>query len=278
MNVERLSAVLQAEGTGQSGQSVKQKAALRVLPESFGCAREFLENLLRSSSGDSRDDVKEIFGDCKSVAHIQMLIEKVEALVPADFKDERLSRCKEACTSIEKVLEDIGLGEKLRSAKEKEHQASSMPELLPNAPALNRMTSQARQTILEEIDDLLDDSRHRQEAMNKMEILFNDYADTQGFLIDDSYEQVVRDLTRYVRKEWDDRNKRLRASGKAIVAQVYEGKTEEWLRDWVIKAIDPDNDGCITMTEALTGFETCVNEIDPPKRGTAVSAVAAQLD
>jgi hypothetical protein len=269
--------------------SVKFRAAVRVLPAPFSLARKYMDDLLAQNK-DGRDELLRVFGDCQKIAHIRQVITKLtEVLPPA--KDDVLAKCSQACQNIEGVLIECGYEKKLQEMMEQEKEAvedlvrkvsaHELPSVAENEEPdvgslvrevsgrlpIAKMSAEERHSLLKEIDDLYGtrEKEKHDEALVKVSVLFSDYADGLGFLEGQSYDLAVDDLTRYVQMEWDSRNKRYREKGLEKLAIAYEEKVEtdsNFLRDWVLKTVDPDKDCCITKSEAITGFLAIVKDID----------------
>merc|ERR1719454_1807124 len=85
-------------------------------------ARDFLASVLNPDV-TMRDVLKEVFGgDCCRISCLRTLLEAAK-VSEACAKDQRLSMCIRACESVERVLEDLGLGEALRQALHVEKEA-----------------------------------------------------------------------------------------------------------------------------------------------------------
>lgn len=259
--------------------SVRFKAAARVLPEPFGLARENMDAILQKNAS-GRDELLMAYGDCKKIAHIRQLLVKLKEVLPSNFtgKDDRMERCSYSCACIEDVLKDNGLESRLREMMESERSLIEVMLVPANleqieAPVLERaitFSEASRQALLEDIDTLLDDDESRDKALEKMELLFSYYADGWGLLEGPSYTQAVDDVTKYVKKEWDERNEIYREEGKEKLA-VGLGEFDEAKRKWVLSVIDVDGDGCITKSEMMHGFKKCVKEIDCKQMGATRS-------
>lgn len=101
----------------QGGYVKAAKAELHVLGE-FACMRDFMHEVLEKYS--DRQRMMEIFGgDCIRIARVRALCEAAQATLA----DQRLATCLAACVSIESVLVDLGLGERLRAAQARERLA-----------------------------------------------------------------------------------------------------------------------------------------------------------
>eukprot|EP00931_Biecheleriopsis_adriatica_P050965 TRINITY_DN29525_c0_g1_i1.p1 TRINITY_DN29525_c0_g1~~TRINITY_DN29525_c0_g1_i1.p1 ORF type:complete len:550 (+),score=133.66 TRINITY_DN29525_c0_g1_i1:18-1667(+) len=132
--------------TSRGGSTVRASRAKLELLWHLDAARDFLLEVLRNQS--DRALLLDIFGgDCTRIARIRAICEAasreshVRAMDNADstadasdtgeaggdvFDEEsirRLRSCMRACESIEKVIEDLGLGESLHAAQEREAMA-----------------------------------------------------------------------------------------------------------------------------------------------------------
>jgi len=110
---------------GSLARSLKE----RELVYSFGLARHLMMSVLSCDSGD-RKLLNAIFGgDCTRVSRVRAVLESV-VLAQAD---ERLHSCMSACTSVEKVLCDLGFSRALRVAQTAQREALVSGKAHPNA-------------------------------------------------------------------------------------------------------------------------------------------------
>merc|ERR1719410_2092487 len=108
------------------------------------------------------------------------------------------------------------------------------PSQQPSPRPLKRMSYECRQALLAEIDDLIDEEATRAEAYEKLDQLFSTYNAGFDFLQGPAYDLAIDDLFKYVKMEWDARNKRLREEGKGKLAEVFEKQwSDEQIRQWV---------------------------------------------
>lgn len=78
-------------------------------------ARDFMTMMVTKTS-DNRQQLADIFGgDCSRIARIRTVLDGV-VLSGMNCNDQRVRTCTEACATIEKVLEDMGLGWCLKKA------------------------------------------------------------------------------------------------------------------------------------------------------------------
>ncbi|CAE7317926.1 unnamed protein product [Symbiodinium sp. CCMP2592] len=78
-------------------------------------ARDFMTMMVAKTS-DNRQQLADIFGgDCSRIARIRTVLDGV-VLSDMNCNDQRVRTCTEACATIEKVLEDMGLGWCLKKA------------------------------------------------------------------------------------------------------------------------------------------------------------------
>ncbi|CAE7778449.1 unnamed protein product [Symbiodinium pilosum] len=78
-------------------------------------ARDFMTMMVTKTS-DNRQQLADIFGgDCSRIARIRTVLDGV-VLSDMNCNDQRVRTCTEACATIEKVLEDMGLGWCLKKA------------------------------------------------------------------------------------------------------------------------------------------------------------------
>lgn len=106
------------------GSVVKLRNAEVELLQVYEAARNFMMDLLSDNSGE-REALQSIFGgDCDRIARIHECLENGK-FSEMYVDDPRISGCKGACESVEKVLQDLGLGWALRQALDKEKQAAA---------------------------------------------------------------------------------------------------------------------------------------------------------
>ncbi|CAE7683148.1 Tmod2 [Symbiodinium sp. CCMP2456] len=78
-------------------------------------ARDFMTMMVTKTS-DNRQQLADVFGgDCSRIARIRTVLDGV-VLSDMNCNDQRVRTCTEACATIEKVLEDMGLGWCLKKA------------------------------------------------------------------------------------------------------------------------------------------------------------------
>lgn len=257
-----------------SRRGVRYKAAARTMKEPFGLARECIDGILRQGAVGHQRLTEQ---DCDRIAQIQVLLTSLKKLLPPteDTKDDRLERCWDSCEQAAAVLQDRGWAEQLRNAREAHAKAlndftseAGSPAHLPVEhsspaqfsgrffqPVLDRTSSHGRASLLE----LIDDAESAETALVPMQELFQVYlADDMGFLEGPGLDLALRDMTKHVQREWKARNKRLQDEGKLSMGDL----KDEVVKDWVLKAIDTDGDGCISYEEATRGFKKVVAEID----------------
>jgi hypothetical protein len=100
------------------GKVVKLKKVEQDLLKAFEEARDYMLEML---SKESRETLQSIFGgDCKRIAEIANCLDNAAFSDKGNQEDQRVPQCRSACESVEKVLEDLGLGWALRQAQEKE--------------------------------------------------------------------------------------------------------------------------------------------------------------
>jgi len=82
-------------------------------------ARDFMTMMVTKTS-ENRQQLADIFGgDCSRIARIRTVLDEV-VLSDMNCQDQRVRTCTEACETIEKVLEDMGLGWCLKKAQSEE--------------------------------------------------------------------------------------------------------------------------------------------------------------
>jgi len=82
-------------------------------------ARDFMTTMVKKTS-ENRQELADIFGgDCSRIARIRTVLDEV-VLSDMNCQDQRVRTCTEACETIEKVLEDMGLGWCLKKAQSEE--------------------------------------------------------------------------------------------------------------------------------------------------------------
>jgi len=98
------------------GSMVKLKKAEMDLLKAFEEARDYMMKMLKQ---ESRETLQNIFGgDCKRIASIGNCLKSAVFADKGTKDDQRIAGCQSACESVEKVLEDLGLGWALRQAQE----------------------------------------------------------------------------------------------------------------------------------------------------------------
>jgi len=274
-----------AEGT------VRFRKVSMALLEPFDVANGQMQALLGISDPNREALLEEFGGECDKIARTRALLAVAQQGLGVEgvcssreyqsTAKERLGRCAKSCDSVEGVLSDCGLRERLRQAKEKweplvQEIFQRDPEAragaaAPDAPATADAPAaqQAPERPLATAQELLrqiDEPGPEQEKVGLMDRLFEVYGAGGETLEgkddpDSSYSRAIRDMVSYVQKEWDEREERLkRRMGKE---QVLGPLSEERARRWVLAAVDLDGDGCITKDEAYVGFKRVV-DVDPP--------------
>lgn len=96
------------------------KAELDLL-KTFEDARDMMNDMLKKTSGD-RQKLADFFGgDCTRIGRVQVCLDNADGELSAmNADDQRLKTAREACNSVEKVLDDMGLGFKLQEAIKEE--------------------------------------------------------------------------------------------------------------------------------------------------------------
>jgi hypothetical protein len=101
------------------GKMVKLRNAEVELLKSFEAARNYMLEMLQKPD-EGREALQNIFGgDCVRIARIRLCLDSA-VLSDMYASDARFPDCRNACESVEKVLEDLGLGAALRRALEEE--------------------------------------------------------------------------------------------------------------------------------------------------------------
>lgn len=121
ITVERVDAVVLAMDnaleqvvSSQTNRVALTRAEMNLLAE-IEQARNLLRSALQSSR--EREALKEVFGgDCRRIEFIRAILEEAN-FSEMNASDQRLAECLSACESVERVLEDLGLGEALRQAR-----------------------------------------------------------------------------------------------------------------------------------------------------------------
>lgn len=139
---------------------------------------------------------------------------------------------------------------------------SDGPEMVPTSSKASRVSITERQNLLEEIDDLLDLESTKALAHEKLDLLWEHYADGLGFITGEGYNQAISDAQQHVKREWDKRNLSYIKTGKEKLAKAL-GEWNDVRDEWVKNRIDRDRDGCITKSELIQGLSECVNEVEP---------------
>jgi len=115
------------------GSMVKLKRAEMEVLKAFEEARDYMNKMLQS---ETREKLVNIFGgDCTRIAMIGNCLKSVEFSDPGTRNDQRNAGCQDACDSVEKVLEDLGLGWALRQAQQAEadKRARRQTEIIPES-------------------------------------------------------------------------------------------------------------------------------------------------
>lgn len=141
LTIDRADAVVKAmekaldDLLSAQGNSVAVTRAEVNLLVKIEAARDLLELALRSSK--QREALKEVFGgDCRRIELMRAILEE-SFFSEMNEGDPRPAACLRACESVESVLEDLGLGEALRKAREERHmrKATTAPvEASPEEP------------------------------------------------------------------------------------------------------------------------------------------------
>ncbi|CAK9076496.1 unnamed protein product [Durusdinium trenchii] len=77
-------------------------------------------NMMVTKTSENRQQLADIFGgDCSRIARIRTVLDEV-VLSDMNCNDQRVRTCTEACETIEKVLEDMGLGWCLKKAQDEQ--------------------------------------------------------------------------------------------------------------------------------------------------------------
>jgi hypothetical protein len=261
--------------------SARYKAICIELYEPFAVASELMQGLLGRSPVDRRSELKDKFGkdkECEKLARVRsMLTTLLQALgkrdVTSEGVDPRLRRCSESCDSIEAVLKELGLQERLRRAREAqsrevqrifEHCSEQQKGFQRLTSPDLRETKARRWELLQRLDEADEDVNSSSKELHELFSLYgcgNEVLEGQND--GSSYNVAVQDMVEYIQWEWNQRESRLTQRLKK--EQVLGPLTSERAREWVLKAIDPDGDGCITKEEAFKGFKIVVDEVDPPQ-------------
>mmetsp|Transcript_21921 Transcript_21921/g.38497 ORF Transcript_21921/g.38497 Transcript_21921/m.38497 type:complete len:288 (+) Transcript_21921:167-1030(+) len=100
------------------------RAEVNLLVE-IEAARDLL--LLALQSAAQRAALREVFGgDCRRIELMRAILEE-STFSEMNASDQRPAECLRACESVERVLEDLGLGEALRKAREESHMRKALP-------------------------------------------------------------------------------------------------------------------------------------------------------
>jgi len=96
------------------------KAELDLL-KTFEDARDIMNDMLKKTSSDRSKLADAFGGDCTRVGRVQVCLDNADGELSAmNADDQRLKTARVACDSVEKVLEDMGLGFKLQEAIKEE--------------------------------------------------------------------------------------------------------------------------------------------------------------
>eukprot|EP00405_Crypthecodinium_cohnii_P016766 CAMPEP_0206452848 /NCGR_PEP_ID=MMETSP0324_2-20121206/20190_1 /ASSEMBLY_ACC=CAM_ASM_000836 /TAXON_ID=2866 /ORGANISM="Crypthecodinium cohnii, Strain Seligo" /LENGTH=325 /DNA_ID=CAMNT_0053923017 /DNA_START=55 /DNA_END=1032 /DNA_ORIENTATION=+ len=272
-------------GSPTMGKTVRYKKCIYTMLEQVGRAREFIYLLLAVDTAAGRPKLKEVFGDCTHIAMIHVFIDTLSPMLEGSnlAEDGRLQQCHRACDSVEGVLRDAGLSDRLAEARQQaaEHAeqlaqqtAESTKQPAPTSTSTSTSTSASsinvpvfkakpprqhrrpsgeevvvRAKMLEEIDA----AKTAENAVDLVDELFHVYdRDGSGVLQGEEYDKVLKDLTAHILREAQERKKRL---GMSFLPP------EEILHQWVVDVVDPNHDGAITLEEARIGFRKAVNDV-----------------
>lgn len=101
------------------GSKVKLPKAELDLLKTFEDSRDFMTDLVTKTVNNRQGLVDVFGGDCLRLARVVAVLEGV-TLSDMNVNDQRVRTCREACETVEKVLNDMGLGWKLKEAREKQ--------------------------------------------------------------------------------------------------------------------------------------------------------------
>lgn len=235
---------------------VRFKTSMQSLIESFGRAGDYIDGILQQGKSGR----KKCESSCEHIAHIQAVLAKFQEI----SQNSRLQRCFDSCANAQALLRDLGLAEELRKAREKHTKALDRisEESAPEVPPPKRLKRPTTLINVEQILQEIDDFHTVAEAENSIRVLFEYYSENSSFVKGHRLDLVVEDLTRHVQKEWRARNTRLEKAGKKSLGDIRENLSKNYLQDWIMKSIDLNNDGCLTLDEAMVGFKKVVDEID----------------
>lgn len=102
-------------GEAQGSMVRKRKAELNFLSQ-VEALRDMIEGGLKTNK-DREALQNTLGGDCERISHLKAVLETVQ-LTDSSKNDKRFISCVSVCSTVEKVLSDMGLGEKLRSAQQ----------------------------------------------------------------------------------------------------------------------------------------------------------------
>mmetsp|Transcript_113247 Transcript_113247/g.218042 ORF Transcript_113247/g.218042 Transcript_113247/m.218042 type:complete len:412 (-) Transcript_113247:33-1268(-) len=130
LSAEAMDAILEKMEAGLTRVEASQHSVVKLrnaeveLLQDYEAARDFMMTMLSNPTGE-REVLQSVFGgDCDRIARISVNLESAK-FSEMYRSDPRIPGCKNACESVEKVLQDLGLGWALRQALEKEKEAAA---------------------------------------------------------------------------------------------------------------------------------------------------------
>lgn len=131
------------------GKMVKLRNAETECLKAFEAARDIMLEML-SKPDPGRELLQNIFGgDCVRIARIRLCLDTAK-FSDGNAKDQRINGCNEAATSVEKVLEDLGLGAALRAAMEAEKDKKARRKSTVTAEQIEAVTAEVEEPVVEE--------------------------------------------------------------------------------------------------------------------------------
>jgi hypothetical protein len=241
--------------------SVKRKIGINNLLRTLGEVRDFMRGLLEKESGTKRPLLFELFSDNVGVlAHVDAVLDMVlDMLLNTNLqKDPRSQEAKKACASVQSVLQEAGLGDKLAKAREQARRDvdALIPELVrrPSTEVQHFVSEQKVLFNRMKMFENLDEAETEGEVLSAIDTLFDSYSADGSVLTGDTFEQCIQDIMQHIHNE------------AARVADKYGANkmlpSDEALREWILQVVDPNGDGAITWEEAKSGFKYVVDDIE----------------
>eukprot|EP00929_Paragymnodinium_shiwhaense_P115242 TRINITY_DN83997_c0_g1_i1.p1 TRINITY_DN83997_c0_g1~~TRINITY_DN83997_c0_g1_i1.p1 ORF type:complete len:588 (+),score=81.76 TRINITY_DN83997_c0_g1_i1:57-1820(+) len=103
-----------------SGSRVKRSSVQVLLAEELVAMRNFMLDVLGDSAPGRRRLLDIFGGSCERIAKVYAILDAAALLELADLATDASESCRQACISVEKVLQDLGLGGVVKEARREE--------------------------------------------------------------------------------------------------------------------------------------------------------------